>query len=489
MLRCVATSIAALVPSSALAQSVASPLPAPQPIVDGFEAKTCQFPSAVSMMTAGDFSFCTGTLVHPEIVLYAGHCHAAAHAAYVAFGERADAPARTVATAACAAFPGYVSTAESIDLAYCRLSEPVTDVPIVPLATGCEIDAIDVGDEVMIIGFGASDAVFDENGEATGLTGGGVKRYTTQTVETIDEGGNDLVLVGGGSSACYGDSGGPVMIELPDGSWRVLGAASTVHPDPGDYPSPCGYGVVYEIAWNELDWLETSGFDVTPCHDGDAFVPGSACGSFPSAPGELGNTWANGCATSNLVEAPMCGAGDDAPPLVDWITPDTDLVDDASSVEVSVAIEVSDAYTGVAEVWLRINGADQPTVLDAPPFTFDAVVFPQGSYELVAVARDHAGNVGESVALTIEVGIEDELPGESSTDGGDADEPTPDPEADDEGDALPPYVGDRGGGSYGCNVSGHGGATLPLLALLAIVRRRPFRRCARSDTSVAWSRR
>lgn len=475
MLRCAAIVIAAAVPSSVRAESVASQMPAPQPIVSGFEAKSCQFPSAVAMMTAENHAFCTGTLVSPELVLYAGHCHAAAHASYVAFGEDAAAPARTVDTVACAAFPGYVSTAESIDLAYCRLAEPVLDVPIVPLATGCEIDAITTGDEVTIVGFGASDADYDGNGEPTNVTGGGIKRYTRQTIETIDLAGNDLVLFGGGSSACFGDSGGPVMFELPDGSWRVLGAASTTHPDPGDYPSPCGYGVVYEIAWTELEWLESSGHDVTPCHDGDAFDPGPACRDFPAAPADLGNAWANGCTTTNVVQAPICGAGDDAPPVIDWVSPTTDLVDESSSVEMSIAIEVSDAYTGVAEVWLRIDGVDQPKVLAAPPFTFDAVVFPQGSYELVALAKDRAGNVGESVPLTIDVGVHDEPDAGSSSEGGESDDgdDVPGAGADDDADALPPGFGTQRGSSIACDVGGDagGGTAALVLVAIAIVRR------------------
>lgn len=467
--------IAAAASTSADARSLVPSSPDPQPIVGGFDAQACQFPSAVAMMTAENHAFCTGTLVHPEIVLYAGHCHAAATTAYVAFGERADAPTRVVQTSECAAYPGYVDTATSIDLAYCRLVEPVTDVPIVPIATGCELDALDVGDTLTIVGFGASDASWGENGEPTGLTGGGIKRYTTQTVEAVDLAGNDLVLVGDGSSACFGDSGGPVFLELPDGSWRVLGAASTAYGSEGQ-PKPCGYGVVYELAFTELDWFESAtGADVTPCHEGDVFQPGPGCGGFPAAPGEIGHTWANGCATTNVVEAPMCGAGDDEPPMVEWITPVDDLRDEESSVQLSIAIEVTDDLTGVSEVWLRIDGMDQPTVLEAPPYTFAEVIFPEGTYELVAVARDVAGNVGESAALTIEVGVEAE-PSGSSDDGGESEGGSDDDASlDDDDDALPPGFGqDRGDASVGCRVGGELGAPWLVIAL-AIARRRRSR--------------
>jgi hypothetical protein len=100
-----------------------------------------------------------------------------------------------------------------------------------------------VGDTVTIVGFGSTDATLGPSGWEN-VVGGGIKRYTTQTVERIDLANNDLFLLGFGSSGCPGDSGGPMLVELADGSWRVAGVASTAHPDAfektGEY---CGYGL------------------------------------------------------------------------------------------------------------------------------------------------------------------------------------------------------------------------------------------------------
>src|SRR5690606_20280045 len=71
-----------LTSTAVLASLAARPAHASPPIIEIIEApestpliyggqatETCEWPSTVSM--AGN---CTGTLVHPEIVFYAGHC-------------------------------------------------------------------------------------------------------------------------------------------------------------------------------------------------------------------------------------------------------------------------------------------------------------------------------------------------------------------------------------------------------------------------------
>ena len=92
--------LAALAPASSLAGpgDLAAPEPAPKAIHGGLDAATCQFPAAVAMLDqASESLFCTGSLVHPQVVLLAAHCidpnYSWATPGYAAFGEHADAPA------------------------------------------------------------------------------------------------------------------------------------------------------------------------------------------------------------------------------------------------------------------------------------------------------------------------------------------------------------------------------------------------------------
>lgn len=277
------------------------------PIVGGNEAGSCEFPSAVAILEGDETPvMCSGTLVHPNVVTLAAHCvNPERPIVGVGFGEQGQGevgPARTVGVEDCVGHPQYFQSGYP-DVAYCVLSEPVLDVPTMPILAGCELDALEPGLEVTIVGFGASYGTV-VMGEVS-ATGVGPKRFTTQTIDEVDPSVDEVHMVGlgGSQSACFGDSGGPALVQLSDGTWRVFGAASRLY-DPGGFPPPeepenvCGVGVTYGLLTTQLAWLETeTGFDLTPCHD-DAgqWEPTVDCGDFPMSPGVGVGSWDMGCA-------------------------------------------------------------------------------------------------------------------------------------------------------------------------------------------------
>lgn len=280
--------------------------PPPLPIVGGDEAGACEFPFAVAILEDDETPvMCTGTLVNPNVVTLAAHCvNPDRPIVAVGFGEEGQGkvgPARTVAVEDCVGHPQYFEMGFP-DIAYCTLSEPVEDIAIMPILAGCELDLLETGGEVTIVGFGSTFGTY-VNGELE-TEGVGSKRYTTQTIDGVAPELDEVYMVGedGSQSACFGDSGGPSLIELPDGTWRVFGAASRLY-DPGGFPPPlqpenfCGVGVIYGLLTTQLEWLEgETGYDLTPCHDGAGeWDPAAGCGGFPMDP-ELGvGTWDNGC--------------------------------------------------------------------------------------------------------------------------------------------------------------------------------------------------
>ncbi len=252
-------------------------------IYGGAPVGSCGWPTTVSLGGS-----CTGTLVHPEVVIYAAHC--GDNYGSVRLGERiSGGSGRTVQTDFCEVFPGG-EPGEGNDFAVCRLSEPVNDVPIVPIAMGCETDEIAAGKAVTLVGFGEAN-----NGPY------GIKRAVNTTISGITA-QDEVSIGGGGKDTCQGDSGGPVYMQLDDGSWRVFGITS--------YGGACGGGGYYSQMHEGIDWFEsTTGIDITPCHDADGtWNPTAACTEFPVTPQVGAGTWANGCSGGPLSgPAETCG--------------------------------------------------------------------------------------------------------------------------------------------------------------------------------------
>lgn len=447
--------------SAAAAPPLIQPAESTPRIYGGEPTGVCDWPTTVSM--AGN---CSGTLVHPEIVVYAAHC---GQIPWVFFGETIDdtGAGRMIDTEYCEVNPHFNTLGENTDFAFCKLVEPVTDIEIVPILMGCETQLLQPGTEVIAVGFG-----FDE------FNNYGTKRAVSFPIVTVD---GEVQAGGDGLSICNGDSGGPLFLRLPpeldpQQSWRVFGVTSW---GPSDCALPQWFGTMHSaVAWIE----KRSGIDITPCHNADgSWQAGPDCQGFPLAPGSGAGSWTSWCEAQPLGgSSATCGeptvSEDLEPPVAAIVDPldqamfATDM--QSGLAEITILAEASDVGWGVASVELRINGS---TIANGsksiPPYSWSAA-FPPGGYVLELVATDLYGNSAESEP--VHIGVDQQAPepepgeetgSEESESGGD------DPSGESE-TGEGPAIADVSG--CGCTQPARepGGLALLLLGGLLVWRRR-----------------
>ena len=197
---------------------------AQQPILRGQRDR--EHPQVMLLANQAGF-LCTGTLIHVQdrtgFLLTAAHCvteevegapRLPAEQFVVIAGDDFEASSTGFAVEAIRVHPGYDGSFAVDDLAIVQLDLGDTVAPAVIPALSAKEDELELNDDLLLVGYGQTELAEDNS----------VRRHVARDIAGIDE---DLIFYSqeDGKGTCFGDSGGPGLVEV-GGAERVASVTS-----------------------------------------------------------------------------------------------------------------------------------------------------------------------------------------------------------------------------------------------------------------------